>query len=101
MDSALTLIHSINQYIINPIIVLMFAVAILVFLYGMFEYFIHGASSTERETGSRHIIAGVVGIFIMVSVFGIINIVINTIGANTSSSSNIQSSSDAIKAITK
>lgn len=101
MDAALTLIHSINQYIINPIIVLMFAVAILVFLYGVFEYFLHGASSTERATGSRHMVAGVVGIFIMVSVFGIINIIINTIGADTSSSSNVQSSSDAIKAITK
>ncbi len=82
MDSALALIHSINKYIINPLIVLMFAVAVLVFVFGIFEYFMNGESSSARTTGRNHMIAGVVGMFIMISVFGIITIVINTVGAN-------------------
>jgi len=86
MDAALKLIHGINQYIINPIIVFMFAAAILVFLYGLFEYFFsRDISSDARTTGRNHIMAGVIGMFIMVSVFGIINVVINTIGADSTS----------------
>ena len=83
MDAALNLIHSINKYIINPIILLMFAVAVLVFVYGIFEYFMHGGSSDARDTGRNHMLAGVVGMFIMISVFGIINIVLNTVGASS------------------
>lgn len=101
MESAYKLIHAINQYILNPIIVLMFAVAVLVFLYGLFEYFLHGDSSDSRETGTKHMMSGVIGLFIMVSVFGIINLLINTIGANYSISQNAQSASSAVKAISK
>lgn len=86
MDSALTLIKKISQNILNPIIVLMFAAAVLVFAYGIFEY-VRGSDSEEaRSTGSRHMMAGVVGMFIMISVFGIISIILNTIGANTTDS---------------
>ena len=84
MDSVMQLIHNINRFIINPIIVLMFAAAILVFLYGVFEYFLHGSTAEARDTGRKHMFAGVIGIFIMISVFGIIEVVLNTIGASKS-----------------
>jgi uncharacterized membrane protein len=82
MSSAIALIHKINQVIINPIITLIFAVAVLVFLYGVFEYVKDADSEDARTTGRRHIIWGVVGMFIMVSVFGIMDIIMNTIGAD-------------------
>jgi hypothetical protein len=84
MDSALAFIHGVNQYILNPVIVLMFAAAVLVFAYGIFEYFIHADSGDARATGRNHMIAGVIGMFIMVSVFGIVRLVLNTIGASAS-----------------
>jgi hypothetical protein len=85
MDDALKLIHGINQYIINPIIALMFAAAVLVFLFGLLEYFVaKDNSSSARETGRNHMLAGVIGIFIMISVFGIINVILNTVGATRS-----------------
>ena len=86
MDSALALIHAINQHIINPIIVLIFALAVLVFLYGVFEYFKDSDSSSARETGQRHMLSGVIGMFIMISVFGIITVILNTVGANSTDS---------------
>lgn len=102
MDAALNLIHKINQYIINPVIVFMFAAAVLVFAFGLFEYFFaRDNSSSVRDVGRNHILAGVVGMFIMVSVFGIINVVINTIGANTRSDPNVPSAAESISNITK
>lgn len=77
---ALTLIHKINTVILNPIISIMFAVALLVFVYGVFEFVRDSASEDGRETGKRHIIYGLIGLFIMVSAFGIIKVITGTFG---------------------
>jgi lysylphosphatidylglycerol synthetase-like protein (DUF2156 family) len=84
MKSVLTLIHKINTVIVNPLILLMFAAAVLVFLYGVFEYVKDSDSEDARSTGRNHILWGVVGMFIMISVFSIMDIIMNTIGANPS-----------------
>lgn len=84
MQSVVTLIHKINQVIVNPLITLIFAAAVLIFLYGVFEY-VKGADSDDaRSTGRNHIIWGVVGMFIMISTFAIMDLIMNTIGANRS-----------------
>jgi hypothetical protein len=82
MRPALAFIHKVNQIIINPIIMLLFAVAVLVFLYGVFLYIKDSGSEDGRATGSRHIMYGIFGMFIMISVFGILNLVMNSIGVS-------------------
>lgn len=82
MTAAITFIHKVNQVIINPIILLLFAVAVLVFLYGVFMYVKDSDSEEGRATGGRHIMYGIFGMFIMISVFGILNVVMNTIGVS-------------------
>jgi len=84
MQSALNFIHKVDQVIINPLITLLFIVALLIFMYGVFEYVRDSNSGSGREDGRRHILAGVFGLFIMVSVFGIIQLVLNTVGASSS-----------------
>ena len=76
------LLESIKKYIINPFIGLLFVWALLVFLWGMVEYLRGAASPTERESGARHMIYGVIGLVIMASVFGIMNIICITIQCN-------------------
>lgn len=72
-------ISKLADVIVNPIIRLLFAVAIVVFLWGIFQY-IRGAGNEEaRATGRRHIIWGLIGLFVMVSVFAIIRIVMSTV----------------------
>lgn len=82
MRAALAFIHRVNQVIINPIILLLFSVAVIYFLWGVFMYVKDSESSDARDTGRRHMMYGVFGMFIMISVFGIINIVLNTIGVS-------------------
>jgi hypothetical protein len=66
--------------IVNPIIQVLFAVALVMFVYGIFE-FIRGADQPEvRTTGQKHMLWGIVGLFIMISVFTIIRILLNTLG---------------------
>lgn len=78
-SKTLAFINNVEQYILNPIIGLMFAVAVVVFIYGIVE-FIYGSDNEDRKTaGKKHMIWGVIGMFIMVSAFGIINLIMDTI----------------------
>ena len=70
------------QYIVNPIIYLLFGLALIYFLYGVFV-FIRGASSEDaRDTGRTHMLWGVVGLAIMISVYGILQIIAGTVGGS-------------------
>jgi len=72
------LMERISQYFLNPLIVLMFAIALVTFVWGMFSFFGRKDSTEEIEKGKRHILWGIIGMAIMVSVFGIINFITNT-----------------------
>jgi uncharacterized membrane protein YidH (DUF202 family) len=74
MNNADNLISEINTQILNPIIGLMIAIALAFFLYGVLEFIMGADNQEKRETGKRHMIWGIIGLFIMVAVFGIMNV---------------------------
>lgn len=74
-------IQTINDAIVNPLILLMIAVAVIYFLWGLSLFLINAEDAVKREEGKRKIVWGLIGLFVMVSVFGILKIVVNTIGA--------------------
>ena len=63
----------------NSIIPLLFAVALLIFTWGVVKYVIAGDGSEDREEGRWFMIYGVIGFFVMVSVWGLVRLVSNTI----------------------
>ena len=76
-------INNLIQNVVNPLIYFIFAMALVYFIYGM-VLFIKGADNEEaRETGKRHMIWSVAGLAIMVSVYAILGIIINSLGAST------------------
>lgn len=84
----LALMGRINQHFLNPLIVLLFTGALLLFMWGMFNFFTKKDDTTALETGKRHILWGIVGMAIMVSVFGIINFLTSTLGIGNVSPQN-------------
>lgn len=72
------LLAKIDAYILNPLIILGFVVATVVFFYGIAEFIWSADSDTKREEGKKSILYGVVGLFIMFSVYGIINFILDT-----------------------
>ncbi len=78
--SVKTLMMSINRVIINPIILFLFACALTYFLYGVAQYFLSPNSEEIRKKSKSHMLWGVIGLFIMVAVFGIMNIILDTLG---------------------
>ena len=76
------LLAKIYTYILNPFIAVLFVVATVYFLIGMIRYFLPQGSDSDRQTGQRHMIWGLVGMFLMVSAFGIMHLIANTFGVN-------------------
>ena len=75
-----TLIQNILTNIVNPLILLMVGVAIIYFLWGVFEFVRNADSSEERKKGGDHMLYGALGLFIMVTAYGVLNLILGTIG---------------------
>ncbi len=79
-DVAQGFLVKLNNVIIYPLITLMMAVALLVFLYGSFIFITNAANEGERTRGRQHILWGVVGMVVMVSAYAILSVATGTFG---------------------
>jgi hypothetical protein len=68
--------------ILNPILALLFAVGLLVFTWGIVEFMVGLSADTasKKEDGKRHMLWGIVGMFIMSIAWALVQIIGNTIG---------------------
>ncbi|MEX0917086.1 MAG: hypothetical protein WDZ90_00975 [Candidatus Paceibacterota bacterium] len=80
MRSFEAILDRIIELLINPLIALLFAVALAFFLWGGVQFLINPAEAATREQGKRHLLWGIVGMAIMVGVFGILRILAGTFG---------------------
>lgn len=65
----------------NVIVPLIFALAFLVFVWGVVKYiFLHGGEDKERQAGRQFMLWGVLGLVILFSVWGLVNILLSTLG---------------------
>ncbi|MCK5589180.1 MAG: hypothetical protein KAI16_02620 [Candidatus Pacebacteria bacterium] len=78
-EAVVTLAEKISSVILEPIIWLLVAASIIMFFYGFVMYFVNVASTSKKEEGRKHMLFGVIGLFIIFSVWGIINMIIATI----------------------
>ena len=69
--------------IINPLIALLFALAVVFFLYGILKYITAGDDEEKRGKMKNVMIYGIIGLFVMISFWGIVNILINTFELDT------------------
>lgn len=77
-----SLIGRIVDNIVQPGVTFLTALAVLYFLYGVFVFIRNSASDEGVTTGRNHIIWGIIGLFIMVSVWGLIGIICTTVDCN-------------------
>lgn len=75
-----TLMNSISKVVLNPLIIFIFALAVVYFVYGVMQFLLNPEDETIRKTGKQHMLWGVVGMFIMIATFGIMNLILNTLG---------------------
>lgn len=80
MPSIIPFLNKINKFFLNPLIVLMFTVATLIFFIGIFQMILNTESEEGRDKGRKNIMYGLIGMFIMISVYGIVRLVMATFG---------------------
>ena len=73
-------LNGVNRVILNPLIVLAFAIAALVFFWGIFQFIFSETSDAKRDTGKKKIFWGLFGMFIMISAYGLIRLILGTFG---------------------
>jgi hypothetical protein len=87
--AAVNNLSDVGSFIINTInniiVPVLFAIAFIVFLWGAFRTFIVGANNEEvKENGKNLMLWGLIGFFVMVSIWGLVNILTGTISFGNS-----------------
>ncbi len=68
--------------LLNTVVVpVIFALAFLVFIYGVVKYlFISGGEETKRTEGRNFMLWGIIGMVVLFSVWGLVSILLSTLG---------------------
>jgi len=76
----LSVVQKFFTIVVNPAIQVLFAAAVVYFVWGVFTYIRRSGDSDARVDGANHILWSTVGLFIMISVWGIIAIIKTSLG---------------------
>ena len=74
------IMNVIKSEILDPFTTFLFVLATAVFLWGVIEMLAHPDNEDARSTGRRHMIWGVIGLFLMLAVKAIIRMICATFG---------------------
>lgn len=78
MSSLTVLIERINDAIINPLLGLLLMLAFFWFMWGLFVFIANAGNEEGRKKGKRHMVWATIGLFLIVSIVGILRITLNT-----------------------
>ncbi len=74
----------VNCIINLSIIPLFFTLAMAFFIWGVVQYMLANADEHKRETGKQYMVWGIIGLTVMVSMWGLVNILAGTFGLDSS-----------------
>lgn len=66
--------------IFEAIVPILMIVAFAIFLWGVVKFIFAGGDEEKRKTAKHYIVYGLIGLFVMIAVWGIIRIVLSTFG---------------------
>lgn len=68
--------------LIKSVVPLLFSLATVGFIWGVIIYFINPENEEKRSQGKSYILWGLIGLFVMVSIWGLVNIFSSTFNMN-------------------
>jgi hypothetical protein len=69
--------------ILKSVIPFLFTLAIAAFIWGVIQYFLSQNNEEKRKTGKSYMVWGLVALFVMVSMWGLVGILTHTFGIQT------------------
>jgi hypothetical protein len=81
MLSTQTIAERLTNLIINPLLGFAFAVALLVFFWGVVQYLLalNANGSYSKEAGKQHMLWGIIGMFVMVAAWALFKFLVANI----------------------
>ena len=76
MITIVPFLNKVNAVILNPALKLLFAVAFIYFIYSVIQLI--NADAKDRGPARSALLWSIVGMFVMISVYGIIHIILST-----------------------
>lgn len=83
-SEVVTFIDAVTREIIDPIIGIIFAAAFVYFLWGLAMFIFNAEDQSKRTQYKSHMLWGVIGMVVMVSVFSLLAIGLRTFGVSQS-----------------
>lgn len=77
------LVVYVNCIINLSIIPLFFTIAVAFFVYGVVQYMLANADESKRETGKQYMVWGIIALTVMVTMWGLVNILAGTFGLDS------------------
>ncbi|PIR69564.1 MAG: hypothetical protein COU47_02305 [Candidatus Niyogibacteria bacterium CG10_big_fil_rev_8_21_14_0_10_46_36] len=77
-----TLLQDISD-ILNTVIPILMILATLIFLWGIITYITAAGDEEKLKSARTYIIWGLIGLFVMVAVWGLVQVLLNTFGVGT------------------
>jgi hypothetical protein len=65
------------------VVPLIFSLALVYFIYGVMQYVLNDADESKKAKGKQFMVWGIVALTVMVTVWGLVNLLGNTFGVNT------------------
>ncbi len=78
-------IEFLSDILATGIIPLLVGLAVAAFIYGIIQYFLNPDNEEKKKAGKSYLLWGIISLFIMVSFWGIVNILKNTFTDGVSS----------------
>ncbi len=75
--------------ILDATVPFIIGLTVFVIIWGIFNYVVHGGEEEKRAEGRNFIIYGIIGLFLMLSVWGLVNILIGTFSLDNKIDPNI------------
>jgi hypothetical protein len=76
------LLNRVNR-VLNTIVPFLVGIAVFIIIWGIFKYIASAAEEEKRAEARLFIVWGIIGIFAMVSVWGFVNIMVNSFNLST------------------
>lgn len=69
--------------LIKTVVPLLFSIATVAFIWGIIQYFLNPDNEEKRKTGKSYMLWGIIGLFVMLSMWGLVGVLSNTFGVKT------------------
>lgn len=80
MEVAQGIMRKLETAILFPLMKLMMAAAVIVFLWGAYQMILNAEDGGERESGRKNMLYGIIGLLVMISAYTLLKIAADTFG---------------------